>query len=268
MLDRDSQYLSFLIEAVSVCLSYRPKMGKASKKGIDLETFQRLYCEDPFYNWFGLHNPLMYAAHKAAGGMTSIYRQIGIGCERLFRQILMDELGLTEAQSKWSYKSKTVDNRTKTLSLDGRIELADVMDAERRERISSWIAEAAEVLSVDDALAGILKGVVFEVRQGYKSKDSKRQNADIANATVAYTKTYLPCVSILSMQIDDDVSTRYLNEKWLVLKGTIQDESPHRSTYAFMRDVLGYDLAAFFERNAKVLSGRIDEILNKLLSPE
>jgi len=27
-----------------------------------------------------------------------------------------------------------------------------------------------------------LQGGVFEVRQGYKSKDSKRQNADVANA--------------------------------------------------------------------------------------
>lgn len=27
---------------------------------------------------------MMYAAHKAAGGMTSVYRQIGIECERLY----------------------------------------------------------------------------------------------------------------------------------------------------------------------------------------
>jgi len=31
-----------------------------------------MYRSDPFYNWVGLDNPLMYAAHKAAGGMTSI----------------------------------------------------------------------------------------------------------------------------------------------------------------------------------------------------
>lgn len=47
-----------------------------------------------------------------------------------------------------------------------------------------------------------LKGAVFEVRQGYKSKDAKRQNADIANAAAAYTQAYLPCVVMLSSQID------------------------------------------------------------------
>jgi len=33
---------------------------------------------------------------------------------------------------------------------------------------------------------------VFEVRQGYKSMDSKRQAADIANAAQALTKSRLP----------------------------------------------------------------------------
>lgn len=47
------------------------------------------------FSWFGLEHPLVYAAHKAAGGITSVSRQIGIGCE-LFRAVLMDALGLSE----------------------------------------------------------------------------------------------------------------------------------------------------------------------------
>jgi len=57
---------------------------------------------DPLYHWMGLDSPLMFAAHKAAGGMTSVYRQLGIGCERIFRQVLQDELELTDAQVAWS----------------------------------------------------------------------------------------------------------------------------------------------------------------------
>jgi hypothetical protein len=34
-----------------------------------------MYGADPFCSWVGLDSPLMYAAHKAAGGMTSVYRQ-------------------------------------------------------------------------------------------------------------------------------------------------------------------------------------------------
>ena len=42
---------------------------------------------------------------------------------------------------------------------------------------------------------------------------------------------------------------------------------PLISTYDFMRDVVGYDLAAFFERNSVRLRGEIDAILAALLAP-
>ncbi|MCK6578742.1 MAG: hypothetical protein L6Q98_11610 [Anaerolineae bacterium] len=91
------------------------------------------------YNWFGLDNALMYAAHKAAGGMTSIYRQIGIGCEALLRRILQDALGLTASDARWSYTVPTMNGRARTLTLDGRIPLDRVTDAGRiREFIAGW----------------------------------------------------------------------------------------------------------------------------------
>jgi hypothetical protein len=41
---------------------------------------------------------------------------------------------------------------------------------------------AATKVGVAATIANSLTDTVFEVRQGYKSKDSKRQNADIADA--------------------------------------------------------------------------------------
>lgn len=70
--DLDKPYLSILVDPIRICAFYTPKMGGKSGKGYTLEEFQALYQADPFYNWFGLDNPLLYAAHKAAGGMTSI----------------------------------------------------------------------------------------------------------------------------------------------------------------------------------------------------
>ncbi len=89
---RDAAYLEVIIKPIRVCAAYKPKFGRGGKTGLDLADFQALYGADPFYSWFGLDNPLMYTAHKVAGGMTSVYRQIGIGCERLFRRILRDQL--------------------------------------------------------------------------------------------------------------------------------------------------------------------------------
>jgi hypothetical protein len=70
----DEKYLSILIEPIRVCAKYKPKMGQGLGAGLSLSEFQALYRADPFYAWYGLDHPLMYAAHKAAGGMTSIYR--------------------------------------------------------------------------------------------------------------------------------------------------------------------------------------------------
>lgn len=263
---QDCEYLAFLINAIRVCADYRPKLGHGADKGYTLAEFQKVYRSDPFYNWIGLDNPLMYAAHKAAGGMTSIYRQIGFGCERLFRRVIQDSLALTDDDVKWSYTIKKGRGAMRTLHLDARIPTDSVSDRAKRGAVKKWIADCAADLEVSAPIAATLQGVVFEVRQGYKSKDSKRQNADIVNATTAYTKAYLPCVAILSLQIDDDIALRYRNEKWALLTGGTEEQSSTRSVYAFMRNVIGYDLAAFFERHSDTLKAEVNAVLKKLLA--
>ncbi|MCK6578743.1 MAG: hypothetical protein L6Q98_11615 [Anaerolineae bacterium] len=129
------------------------------------------------------------------------------------------------------------------------------------------MAEAARSIEIDSRITRSLTGIVFEVRQGYKSKDSKRQNADIANAVSAYTSTYLPCVLVFSTQIDADILLRYRAEKWIMLIGIIGADDPMISTYDFLREIIGYDLGAFFSRVSPLLRTEIDTILKALLSP-
>jgi len=265
----DALYLQTVLDPIGVCAHYRPKFGQGAKgNGLTLEQFRTLYQGDAFYNWFGLDNPLMYAAHKAAGGMTSVYRQIGIGCERLFRTILRDSLGLSAIDVTWSYKILLDSGKTRKLSLDGRVPLDKIKDNVKRDRFHSWMLETAKRGGVNPNIANTLTGTVFEVRQGYKSKDAKRQNADITNASNAYAEAYFPCAVILSAQIDGDILLRYRAERWAVLIGIIGANDPLNSTYDFMRDIVGYDLAAFFQRNSQTLRTEIDAILKALLAPE
>jgi hypothetical protein len=265
----DGLYLDLVLEPIRVCAKYKPKFGKGAKgDGLTLAQFQTLYQGDPFYSWFGLDNPMMYAAHKAAGGMTSVYRQIGIGCEKLFRTILKDSFGLAASDVIWSYEIPLPNGKTRKLHLDGRVPIDKIPDRAKRDRFHAWMKESADLLGVDRKVFRTLTGAIFEVRQGYKSKDSKRQNADIANAATAYTKAYLPCAVILSAQIDSDILLRYRAEKWAVVTGIEGTNNPHISTYDFMRDIVGYDLAAFFKRNSKMLRKEIDSVLKALLAPE
>ncbi len=264
----DEQYLRIVLKRIRVSAKYRPKFGRGSQdKGLSLDEFQVLYGSDPFYSWFGLDNPLMYAAHKAAGGMTSIYRQIGIGCEELVRTILQDCLGLSVEDANWSYELPTSGGKTRKLHLDGRVILDKIGDEDSRGRFHQWMKDSANLVNVDSDVSATLKGTVFEIRQGYKSKDSKRQNADIVNATNAYVQAYLPCALVLSTQIDSDILLRYRDRKWAILTGVIGTSDPLSSTYDFLQEVVGYDLAGFFSRNQDTLKSEIDSMLGKLLEP-
>jgi len=209
----------------------------------------------------------MYASHKAAGGITSIYRQLGIGVEELFRQILQDHLGLYAEQTNWSYQVQSNSGKMRTLKLDGRIDISEVSKRQQQEALLEWMYTATTRFAMDERMAQALRGVVVEVRQGYKSKDSKRQNADIANATEAYLKGYLPILMLFSSQIDLDIIERYERGKWLVLRGVLEDD-PTISTYAFMKEVIGYDLAGFFARQQSKLKEITIQVLESLLRPD
>ncbi len=209
----------------------------------------------------------MYAAHKAAGGITSVYRQIGTGCEELFRQILKDQFVLDNSQVSWSYDIPRPDGSSRRLALDGRLTFDDIENPAKSHLLKQWLREAAAHLSIEPSIVEALRGVVFEVRQGYKSKDSKRQNADIANAAAAYTQGYFPIALILSTQIDNDLVYRYQSQRWQILRGYASGTSIN-STYTFMREIVGYDLAAFFQRNSSRLTTEIIEVLESLLSAD
>lgn len=178
---------------------------------------------------------------------------------------MIDCLNLDRKEVKWSHRTRTATGAKRTLHLDGRIRVNRIHDPDRQERVRDWIERAADDIGVARAVRTILTGVVFEVRQGYKSKDSKRQQADIANAAAAYANAYLPCVSLFSNQIDKDIRNRYHHEKWAILTGTTGTNDDLSSLYDFMNGVVGHDLAGFFERNSTALKSEIDRVLRSLL---
>lgn len=262
----DDRYRELLLAALRECMHYRPAFGGESEDGVSLDQFRRLYARDPLYHWVGLDSDLMYAAHKAAGGMTSVYRQLGIGCERLVRQVIEDSLGLTEEQAAWSYEYEKENGGMGIHTLDARIDIDHVRTRGVQDRVHAWVRRAGAALDLSPERTRPLRGVVLEVRQGYKSADSKRQNADLRFGMRAYNENYLPVVAIVSTQVSAPVCRRYRAAQLLVLLGT-SDGSDTESTFAFVRDVVGFDLAGFFARNSGAIRSKFREIIEALLRP-
>jgi len=261
----DDEYLEIFLSPIRCCAKYLPKLGVGSVVGKSVAAFMEVYSADPFYHWIGLDSELMYAAHKAAGGMTSIYRQVGVGGERLLCRVLRDQFDLTEQQCGWSYQTKTR-GKVRTLKLDARIDLQDVGEPQARLRVAKWINSASQELLLSKSAAKEIRGAVFEVRQGYKSADAKRQNADIANASIAFAERYIPVLLLFSNQVAEPVAERYVRSKWLLLRGTL-DGGETRSTYEFSRNVLGFDMAGFFSRHSQTIRSEIESVVRHLLSP-
>ncbi|MNQ96559.1 hypothetical protein D3C85_1121690 [compost metagenome] len=69
----------------------------------------------------------------------------------------------------------------------------------------------------------------------------------------------------MSTQMNRAVLSRYRIGNWAILTGTVGRGDPKVSTYDFLRDVVGFDLAAFFERNTGSLRKGTESILTALL---
>jgi len=179
---------------------------------------------------------------------------------------LMDHLGLSDSDATWAYTVPASGGKgVRKLTLDARTPLDRIRNRAARRRILGWMETSCKMLEIDSKVCKVLHGAVFEVRQGYKSKDSKRQNADVANASNAYANGYLPVNLTLSSQIDSNIAERYVKAQWLLLRGTL-DGTSLDSTYVFAREVVGYDLAAFFRRNRRKLRTQVEGVLKGLLS--
>jgi hypothetical protein len=259
----DLDYLHAFLEPIRKCKRYTPAFGQKTKDGLSSSQFLDLYSADFFYNIIGLASPSIYLAHKAAGGITSIYRQIGIGSERLVQAVLSKELGLDSDKLEWSYQYPKPNGKDGVHTLDAMLRLDDLSKT-KSKLLQKWIHRALDV-NPNSADPALIKGAVFEIRQGYKSADSKRQNADLRFGMRAYQSNMLPVFLLLSEQISSTVSTRYQADGMLVLSA-VQTDDDCVSTYAFFRNVVGYDLAAFFKRNSTVIQKEVRGVAKALLT--
>jgi hypothetical protein len=86
-------------------------------------------------------------------------------------------------------------------------------------------------------------------------------------AANAYANGYIPCLMVMSAQIDDDIAARYRQAKWLLLQGYI-NTSVYTSTYDFYKNIIGFDLASFMMENQTFFQTEINKIIDQLMRAE
>lgn len=256
--EREQRYLGYLVDAIRLAARRPPQFGTG--KDVSLDQFKRLYGEDPFYAWIGFDSDLLYTAHKAGSAMTSLYRKLGDGCQELWRAIICDQFDVDDNDATWEYTVPT-DRGPRKRSLDGRIDVLDFpRSAALRRFQDDWLPAAREQLGAKINP----RGVVFEVRQGYKSQDAKRAGGDVDNAGRIALESSLPALVVFSNQIPEQIARRYASAGWLILRGTTAVD-PLASTFAFANDVMGFDLAGLLAQNSTNLRTETEAILSGIL---
>lgn len=69
---------------------------------------------------------------------------------------------------------------------------------------------------------------------------------------------------VFSNQIPEQIARRYTTAGWLILRGTTATD-PLTSTFAFARDIMGFDLADLLSRSSAQLRRETEAILSGVL---
>jgi hypothetical protein len=164
-----------------------------------------------------------------AGGLTSVYRQIGVGTEHLLRAIIRDSLGLTAEETTWSYRYRKPNGKTGVHSLDAKISFADLSDAQRRIFIE-WMEVVGPHVDLTPANGS-----------GYKVSFLKSGKVIKARTLNVRMRIYVrheclsggiaSCIHDLSQQVSETVIDRYRKDKMAVLTGTLAETRYHRPSH-------------------------------------
>lgn len=256
---RRERYVEYLTGAIRASATQPPQFGTG--KPVSISEFRALYGADPFYSWLGLDSELLYTAHHAGAAMTSLYRKLGDGCQNLWRAIIRDQFGVDDEQAKWSYEIPKAGGRKTVRELDGYLDILEFPPSDALESFKAWLPKAKSQLGAKLNP----RGAVFEVRQGYKSQDAKRAGGDVDNAGQIALQSCLPVLTVFSTQLPVPIARRYRANGWLILAGDLSDD-PLTSTYAFSRDVMGFDLAEFLDGHVEQLRTETTRVFEGLLS--
>lgn len=241
----DDDLLDCLIKPILDSASL-PKFGTG--KGVKVDEFTENRKSDPLYGNIGLDTPEIYAAHAGSSVITSAYRQLGIGLERAMRLIIAKECDFIDVPEdnpdmlKWYFDSATGITR----ELDLLISTEMFNDESKKLQLYELAKLMKPGFSVESSR---FKGIVFEIRQGYQSADSKRVKGDLEIVTKAEEKGFLAVVMIGSNSYNDSVISTYKNGGLPILVPSTDGQGKsHECPYCFFNYFIDYDLRSALAR--------------------
>jgi hypothetical protein len=211
----------------------------------DIGKEQAALKADPVFSVFGLTGQEYILAKARGAQMVSLHRKLGDLYQELVCTVFRQTLGLSASDLELELvrpSGAEAGRRT----LDAKIEF-ECVATEARTRVESTSRRiAGENTPKYTSLPP--RGLGFELRFCYQIGDAKRINADIENAEDALAMGFLPIMLVFcSISLPDPLDRFRSRSKWFVLEG--------RPAYDLVRELTGYDLFAFLNRERESIQG-------------
>lgn len=225
------------------------RMLQATYEGAEPKLIEQSLRDDALYGVIFEDIAHKYA-FTALGGrlITSLHRNFGDIIEMSVREIFKVKFDLDGALAQMSLTLKSVEKRS-TRTSDATIPF-DALEAHERSQIQSL---HKHLLNANHGDANKLKGISYEIRQCYKSNDSKRRTADIDMADLLLANKQLPVMLIFCSSSSPSIITDYRRlSKWIILEGN--------EAFDYVAKLTGFNFKTYLHDKCKLHKKELDKL--------
>lgn len=180
---------------------------------------------------------------------TSLHRNFGDIVEMSVREIFKSAFDLDDQLAQSSFTLKSIEKRS-TRTTDVTLPYT-ALEEKTVGRLRAFHEQLCKRHRRDvEGLHATCKGVGYEVRQCYKSNDSKRRTADIDMSHLLANKGLAPVMLIFCSSSSASIIQDYNRlSKWLILEGT--------AAFEYVNDVTGFNYRAYLDSKIEKLAPQL-----------
>lgn len=241
----ESRLISIIKSELEVSLDYE----RVSSAEVEVER----YKTDPVFSLFLLNSKDVVLARARGALVMSITRKLGDLYEKSIKEIVKHQLGLTDAEIRYSARIAGEER-----SLECRILLKDIKDENIKVKVKQLMNEIILKKREKYERKTDFAGLGFEIRYCYQIGDSKRIQADLHMARNLFKNDILPIMLIFcSTSLQAPVRRFRESSYWTVIEGI--------KAYSFIERLSGFNFYSFLKDDKDARSA-IRFVMDKLLA--
>ncbi len=207
-------------------------------------------CKDALYGLLFKNISVFYAQSVLGGRITtSLHRNFGDIIEVSVREIFKHAYSLDDGLARSSFSIQSIEKRS-TRTTDVSIPFEALTNAQEKSLRAYHVKLCGKHTPALLAQHGACRGLGYEVRQCYKSNDSKRRTADIDMSDLLFQNKIIPMMLIFCSSSSPSIIRDYRRlSKWMIVEGD--------DAFDYVREISGFDFRGYLDTKISQVSPRL-----------